>query len=225
MRKKLVLPDKCHPDVILVVLRIVRIGLVDASSHESPEDPRLVFRLRLWRHFDAAQQAVTIVLFRVTGDGQEAAEERQMPDVDEADGDAGVEAEDPDARKRRHDSGQKPEEVGQRRHGDGDGRVTEAEPHSFRHRQLVWRQASPRAEQHVGVVEADAQEEEGRRHVQADELHLSVAAKPETGNLLKENKFCFKVCLLYLRFSNSLGWVHLSGEHLDVHWPSSFELR
>jgi hypothetical protein len=79
----------------------------------------------------------------------------------------------------------------------------------------VWRQASPRAEQHVGVVEADAQEEEGRRHVQADELDLSVAAEPEAGNLLKENKVCFKVCLLYLLFSNSLSYIWVANIDVD----------
>ena len=99
---------------------------------------------------------MAVLLFRVTGDGQEAAEERQVPDVDEPDRDAGVEAENSDARKRRDDSGQKTEEVGQRRHGDGDGGVAEAKSHSFRNRQLVGREPSPGAEEDVGVVEADA---------------------------------------------------------------------
>ena len=45
----------------------------------------------------------------------------------------------------------------------------------------VHRGSGPRAEHHEGVVDPDAEEEEGRGHVEGDELHARVAAEAEAG--------------------------------------------
>ena len=99
--------------MVLVVFRVVRVRRVDAARHEQPEDPRFVFGQRLRRHLEAADEAVTIVLFSVSGHGQETSKQGQMPEVDEGYADAGVEAEDPNTWKRRHDAGKKAAEVGE----------------------------------------------------------------------------------------------------------------
>ena len=169
--------------MVLVVFRVVRVSRVDPARHEHAERPGLVFRKWFRRHLEAADEAVTIVLFSVSGHGQETSQQGQMPEVDEGYADAGVEAEDPNTWKRRHDAGKKAAEVGKWRHRDGDGRVAEAKSHSFRNWELMGGQTTPGAEQDVGVVEADAQEQKRSGHVQADELDLSVAAEPESGDL------------------------------------------
>ena len=184
----LVLPDKSHADVILVVFRIVRVSRIDSTGHEDPVQQRLVLGQRLRGDLDAAEQPVTVFFLGIACQGQEPAEQGQVPEVDEGHGDAGVEAEDPDAGKRGHDSGQEAAEVGEWRHCDGDGRVAEAETHPLGHRQLVGGDASPGAEQDVGVVQADAEQQEGGRHVEADELDLRVAAEPKAGDLVKGKK-------------------------------------
>ncbi len=139
------LPNKGHSNVIFVVFWIVRVSLVNPSSHEGSEGPRLIFRLRFRRYFDTTQKSVSIVFLGVSGDGKDPSKEGEVPDVDEGHRDAGVEAEDPDTGERCDNSGKKAKEVRQGRHSDGNSSVTEAKSHSFRNGELelrspvVWR--------------------------------------------------------------------------------------
>ena len=66
---------------------------------------------------------MTILLFSVAGDGHEGAEEGTVPDVDEGDGNARIDAEDPNAGEGRQHAGHETQKVRDTRHGDGDGGV------------------------------------------------------------------------------------------------------
>ena len=92
------LPEKHHPCVVPVVLGVVGVDGVDAPGHEVPVQPAPVGGHGLGRGLEE-EEAVTVVLLGVAGQGQAPAEEGEVPHVDEGHRGPRVQAEDTHARE------------------------------------------------------------------------------------------------------------------------------
>ena len=122
-----------------------------------------------------------VLLLRVARQRHAAPEEGEVPHVGPDHARAGVHAEDLHAGEGRDHPDPEAEHVRDRGDGDGDRGLAVGLPQPHRHR-VVHGGAPPGRQHHEGVVYPDAEHEEGRREVDADEVHAEVHDEAEGGD-------------------------------------------